>query len=63
MAKCRDCGKPNAMYMHDDGSRVCENCLGQYFTCPRCGNLYDQEDRENGDSGDGFCVACSMKDE
>ena len=55
MSKCKCCGKSNANYFHYDGKRVCEDCVGQFFTCPDCGILFDQDDYEHGDQGNGFC--------
>lgn len=59
MAKCKDCGKPNAEYFHYDGDRLCSNCIGHYFTCPECGTLFDEDDFEHGDAGNGFCKDCA----
>lgn len=41
MAKCISCGKNGAEYFHNDGGKVCNNCLGKYFTCPECGLLFN----------------------
>ena len=59
MAKCISCGKSGADYRHFNGGYVCEDCIGEYFTCPDCGLLYDQDDYEHGDAGNGFCVKCA----
>lgn len=59
MAKCKDCGSKNADYFHYDGGVVCDKCLGEYFTCPDCGMLFDQDDFVNGDQGNGFCKDCA----
>lgn len=61
MAKCRDCSKPNANYQHGDGSYICNDCVGSYFQCPSCGNVYDMNDYENGDQGNGFCINCASE--
>ena len=57
--KCISCGDKNAEYEHHDGGYVCQNCIGQYFTCPDCGILFNSDDYENGDQGNGFCSECS----
>lgn len=62
MEKCISCGKINdqeAMCQHYDGGFVCTGCIGTYFTCPDCGKLFDQNDRVNGDQGNGFCIDCA----
>lgn len=59
MSRCISCGKENAVYIHNNGDAVCEDCLGYYFTCPDCGILFEQEDMVNGDQGNGFCKECS----
>ena len=59
MAKCISCGKPGANHQHYDGGYVCDDCIGQYFTCPDCGRLFDLDDYEHGDAGTGYCKECS----
>lgn len=59
MAKCISCGKNNAEYPHHDGGFVCNECIGSYFTCPDCGELFDKDDYDNGDAGNGFCANCA----
>lgn len=54
--KCISCGSDNGIVQHFDGGFVCEKCIGDYFTCPDCGMVFDQDDRVNGDGGNGFCV-------
>lgn len=63
MAKCIRCGKDGAYYKHYNGGMVCGNCIGAYFTCPDCGRVFDEDDRVNGDAGNGFCVECSSDHE
>lgn len=58
MAKCKMCGENTGEYEHFDGGKVCEKCLGAYFTCPKCGILYDNDDFANGDQS-GFCKKCT----
>lgn len=59
MAKCISCGKSGAMYEHNNGGYVCEDCVGQYFTCPDCGKVFDRDDYQYGDAGNGFCAECA----
>lgn len=59
MAKCICCGGSGADHEHFNGGYVCDKCVGEYFTCPDCGMLFDNDDRENGDAGNGFCVKCA----
>lgn len=61
MKKCISCGSKEAKYEHFSGGFVCEHCMGDYFTCPKCGRLFDLEDRENGDAGSGFCTECTQE--
>lgn len=56
--KCKNCGEHGSC-AHFDGGWVCEKCLGFYFTCPDCGRVFDIDDREHGDAGNGFCVECA----
>ena len=57
--KCKNCNAPNAEYEHNDGGFVCEKCVGEYFTCPDCGKVFDKDHYKNGDQGSGFCKKCS----
>lgn len=59
MSKCIRCRKNEGDYPHYDGGYVCDKCVGYYFTCPDCGTIFDREDREHGDAGNGFCVKCA----
>lgn len=59
MAKCISCDKERGVYFHNDGGMVCNDCVGLYFTCPDCGNLFDQNDKVYGDQGSGFCKECT----
>lgn len=59
MAKCIRCGKSGAEYEHYNGGYVCEDCVGSFFTCPDCGRVFDADDFENGDAGNGFCSDCA----
>ncbi len=59
MAKCICCGKSGAEYQHYKGGYVCDDCVGRYFTCPDCGRVFDADDYENGDAGNGFCAECA----
>lgn len=59
MSKCINCGASDADYQHTDKGYVCANCIGDYFTCPDCGTLYDNNDFKNGDQGNGFCKNCA----
>lgn len=61
MHKCIECGKLIGKYRHFNGGYVCEQCLGDYFTCPKCGMVYDIDDYDNGDGGDGNCVKCNKE--
>lgn len=61
MKKCKNCGSKDAKYIHQDGGYVCDKCVGNYFTCPDCGTLFDMDDHENGDQGNGFCKKCASK--
>lgn len=56
--KCKKCGKP-ADHIHHDGGWVCDDCVGFFFTCSDCGELFDWDDRINGDAGNGFCRVCA----
>lgn len=56
--KCKSCGN-HGEYVHYDGTWVCEECVGGYFTCPDCGRVFDMDDYENGDAGNGFCRECA----
>lgn len=59
MKTCIRCGRKNAEYKHFNGGFVCENCIGDYFTCPDCGIIYDSDDYVHGDAGNGFCAKCA----
>ncbi len=59
MEKCINCGENGAMYEHNNGGYVCENCVGAYFTCPDCGKVFDLDDYQHGDAGNGFCAECA----
>lgn len=56
--KCKRCGK-HGSYFHFDGGWVCDECVGYYFTCPDCGRVFDPDDQEHGDAGNGFCAECA----
>ena len=58
---CIKCGDSNADYVHFSGNYVCKNCIGSYFTCPDCGTVYDSDDYENGEQGNGFCAKCASE--
>ena len=59
MAKCISCGKEGAHTRHFNGGYVCESCIGKYFSCPDCGEIFDLDDYVNGDAGNGFCAKCA----
>lgn len=59
MEKCICCGSSNGEYQHYDGGYVCEDCVGSFFTCPDCGIVFDTDDFEHGDAGNGFCARCA----
>lgn len=59
MAKCIRCGKDGADHEHFNGGYVCDSCIGYYFTCPDCGRLFDNDDYEHADAGNGFCYQCA----
>ena len=61
--KCICCKKDDGKYFHFDGGKVCDHCLGHYFTCSKCGMLFNQDDYVNGDQGTGYCKKCSQEDE
>lgn len=61
MAKCISCGKNTGKYFHYDGGKVCDACLGKYFTCSQCGFLFNQDDYVNLDNGGSFCKNCAKK--
>lgn len=61
MATCINCGNPNAEHEHFNGGYVCDSCIGEYFTCPDCGRLFDNSDYKNGDAGNGFCAKCASE--
>lgn len=64
MKKCKVCGKDSretTLYQHNDGGYVCKSCMGSFFICPDCGRLFNRDDYENGDQGNGFCKECSPK--
>lgn len=63
MANCVKCGKAGAYHFLFAGGCVCNACMGGYFTCPVCGRLFEQDDYENGDAGNGKCRECSAKEE
>jgi len=58
MSSCKDCGEKKAQYFHYNGMRICKNCIGNYFTCPSCGRLFDHDDYQHADAGTGKCVEC-----
>lgn len=60
--KCISCKDREGIFEHYDKgpNSVCKNCVGSYFTCPDCGRLFEQDDRVNGDQGNGFCIDCAM---
>lgn len=58
MSKCICCEKREGEYQHSSGGYVCNQCIGDYFTCPDCGLLFDQE---TGDAGNGFCKDCDSE--
>ena len=54
MRKCDICGKNEAIYdVCGTNEKICDQCVGGFFTCPGCGNIYRQDDFENGDNGNG----------
>ena len=53
MEKCNSCGK--------EDEKICSECIGGFFTCPRCGRVFKQDDYTFGDAGNGFCAECSKK--
>ena len=57
--KCKNCNAPKAEFEHKDGGFVCEKCVGEYFTCPDCGKVFNKDDFVNGDQETGFCTECS----
>ncbi len=59
MAKCNCCGSDKASYPHYDGGYICEACVGHYFSCPGCGRVFEQDDYEHGDAGNGYCSECA----
>lgn len=59
MEKCISCKKNEGVYDHYDGGYVCDDCLGDFFTCPDCGMVFDRDDYKNGDAGNGFCRECA----
>lgn len=62
MKKCKTCGKDarnTTMYAHNAGGYICSECIGDFFVCPDCGMIFDRDDYENGDAGNGFCAKCS----
>ena len=61
--KCINCGGKDAKYQHSDGGMICDKCVGHYFTCPKCGVLFNNDDYEKGDAGNGFCVSCTRKED
>ena len=56
MDKCISCQKNEGVYKHFHGGHVCEKCVGDFFSCPDCGNIFDMDDFDNGDAGNGFCA-------
>lgn len=42
-----------------NGGRVCENCIGYYFTYPDCGRVFNFDDYENCDTGNYFWSDCA----
>lgn len=63
MASCVKCGCKGAEYERYEGGYVCDDCIGNYFTCPNCGRVFDADDYEHGDAGTGFCVECERNRE
>lgn len=59
MSKCINCGKSNASVFHKNGGCVCDDCLGEFFNCPDCGRVFDMDDYQDGDAGNGFCAKCA----
>lgn len=57
--KCKSCGE-SATYAHFDGGWICDDCVGSYFTCPQCGRVFDRDDYQNADAGNGFCAECNI---
>lgn len=56
MLKCDICGKEKAVYkVFGTNKNICSNCTGNFFVCTGCGTIYEQDDFENGDNGNGFC--------
>ena len=60
LAKCKNCGKDGADYIHFKGGHICDKCVGDYFTCPDCGVVFDRDDFEHADAGNGFCFKCAV---
>jgi hypothetical protein len=55
MRKCDVCGKNKAVYeVYGTNKKICNSCTGNFFICPECGTIYEQDDYENGDT-DGVC--------
>lgn len=46
MKQCVVCKSKDAKYPLVDGGRVCDKCLGQFFTCPKCGRIFRKDDYE-----------------
>ena len=61
MGKCICCGRDGANHKYYDEGYVCDMCTGSYFTCPDCGDVFDFDDYENGDAGNGFCAKCAAE--
>ena len=62
MEKCNSCGKEDAEYeVFGTSKKICSECIGGFFTCPRCGRVFKQDDYTFGDAGNDFCAECSKK--
>lgn len=58
MSKCINCNKNEGSYEYSEGGYVCDECVKEYFVCPRCGKAFP---KESGDAGNGFCEECSKE--
>lgn len=61
MSKCIICNNNLGEFIFENG-KICSKCIGNFFTCPKCGTIYAKDDFENGDAGNGFCVKCSQNE-
>jgi len=64
MKVCKNCGASDSektMFEHFKGGYVCNDCVKNFFICPDCGLVFNDNDYEWGQVENGLCRMCSNK--